>query len=153
MSLRPVLRHICGCVATVSVAAAGLPARAQSPGDLTVTDFFLPGTQPGELYETILAPSAGCAFCHGVFEDNSTKIWKEWQGSLMAQSARDPLFYACLAIANQDVAHSGDLCIRCHSPKAWLEGRSTPTDASAFIDADRDGINCNFCHRLVDPVY
>jgi hypothetical protein len=31
-------------------------------------------------------------------------------------------------------------------------GHSTPTDASAFTGPDWDGVSCNFCHRLVDPV-
>jgi hypothetical protein len=36
-----------------------------------------------------------------------------------------------MAIANQDARSSGDLCIRCHSPFGWMEGRSNPTDGSA----------------------
>lgn len=70
---------------------------------------------------------------------------------MMAQAARDPLFYACLAIANQDAPESGDLCIRCHSPKGWLEGRSVPTDASALTTQDREGVLCDFCHKMVRP--
>lgn len=128
-------------------------AVASTPIASTINDFFQPGTQPNTLTQPIYSPSTGCALCHGAFEEDDTKVWKEWQGSMMAQSARDPLFYACLAIANQDSLQSGDLCIRCHAPKAWLEGRSTPTDASAFMSTDRDGVSCFFCHRLVDPVY
>ena len=71
----------------------------------------------------------------------------------MAQAARDPLFYACLAIAEQDAAFVGDMCIRCHSPRAWISGRSDPTNGSAINASDRDGINCSICHRFVDPVY
>jgi hypothetical protein len=62
------------------------------------------------------------------------------------------VWHAALAIANQDAEFGGDSCIRCHSPNAWLEGRSVPTDASAFTFEDFDGVHCNFCHRLVDPV-
>jgi len=47
----------------------------------------------------------------------------------------------------------GDLCLRCHTPFGWLEGRSTPTDGSALTAKDRDGVSCHFCHRLVDPIY
>jgi hypothetical protein len=69
----------------------------------------------------------------------------------MAQAARDPLFWATMTIAEQDAPASGDLCLRCHTPKGWLEGRSTPTDGSALLDADRDGVTCHFCHKSVKP--
>lgn len=46
---------------------------------------------------------------------------------MMAQAARDPLFLACLAVEEQDAPSVGDLCIRCHSPGGWEEGRSTDT--------------------------
>jgi hypothetical protein len=70
---------------------------------------------------------------------------------MMAQAARDPFFYACMAISNQDVPESGDLCIRCHSPAGWLEGRSIPTDGSALNNNDREGVQCDFCHKLLMP--
>jgi hypothetical protein len=85
--------------------------------------------------------------CHG----NTAIINPQWSGSLMAQAARDAVFYACLDIAEADAPGAGDLCIRCHVPKAWLEGRSTPTNGSSITAQDRDGVTCNFCHRLVDP--
>jgi len=72
---------------------------------------------------------------------------------MMAQSARDPLFYACLTIANQDAAFAGDICLRCHTPGGWLSGRSTPTDGSSLSSLDLDGVSCSVCHRMVDPVF
>ena len=69
----------------------------------------------------------------------------------MAQAMRDPLFVASVTIANQDVPFAGDLCLRCHTPEGWLEGRSIPTDGSALLDTDREGVHCEFCHRLVTP--
>lgn len=128
-------------------------AVGQVPMNTNVTNFRMPGTQPGGLSVAIHS-SSSCSTCHGgiVSGDGSpVVISDDWTGSLMAQAARDPVFYACLDIAEADAPGSGDLCIRCHVPKAWLEGRSTPTDGSAIAAADRDGINCHFCHRLVDP--
>ena len=69
----------------------------------------------------------------------------------MSQAQRDPLYLASLTIANQDADFSGDLCIRCHSPRGWLSGRSVPTDGSALTADDREGIYCDFCHRTVKP--
>ncbi len=75
---------------------------------------------------------------------------------------------------------TADLCIRCHSPVGWLEGRSepptiesphlrgqfwgaalleTPVDANGNprradltmeSEADMDGLQCDFCHRAKD---
>lgn len=122
------------------------------PLNTTLNNFYMRGTQPGGLSFN-LHLSSNCTSCHGGYTPNSdpVPIRDDWVGSLMAQAARDPLFYACLDIAEADAPGSGDLCIRCHAPKAWLEGRSNPTDGSAINAGDRDGINCSFCHRLVDP--
>lgn len=74
-----------------------------------------------------------------------------WRGSMMSQAARDPLFYACLAISNQDAPQSGDLCLRCHTPAGWLEGRSVPTDGSSLNANDRQGVQCDYCHKMIKP--
>ena len=114
----------------------------------TLIDFFFPGSQPNES-GTLDGPSK-CASCHGGY-DKSTEPLFNWTGSMMAQAARDPLYLACLAISNQDVPFSGDLCIRCHAPEGWLGGRSTPTDGSALKDSDKEGVHCGFCHRMLRP--
>jgi hypothetical protein len=116
----------------------------------TLRDFFMPGSQPLESggFQT----RSTCMTCHGGY-DNTVEPGHNFNGSIMGQSARDPLFYACLAIAEQDAPASGDLCIRCHSPFAWLTGLSQPTDGSRIDDTGRDGVACDLCHRLVDPVY
>ncbi|MEK7730324.1 MAG: multiheme c-type cytochrome, partial [Planctomycetota bacterium] len=130
-------------------------ADAQVP--TTLDNFFHPGTQPDTSNGKNFAPfvSAGnCSACHEVYNPPvEYPIYSRWAGSMMANSARDPLFQASLAVANQDVAFSGDLCIRCHSPNGWLGGRSTPTDGSALVGDDFEGVSCNFCHRMVDPVF
>jgi hypothetical protein len=115
----------------------------------SIVDFFLPGSQPIES-GTFAAPDQ-CDNCHGGYDLNVEPDYT-WKGSMMAHSMRDPLFEASMAIANQDAQFSGDLCIRCHSPVGWLEGRSTPTDGSALTDDDREGVQCHFCHRLIDPL-
>ncbi len=147
------LTALIGCMAALSISAAAPGQQVQVPA--TLEDYFEPGTQ--EL--TLTAPMVGansCRACHEFEDDGNARQvvppWDNWSMSVMAHSARDPIWHAALAIANQDAQMSGDTCIRCHAPSAWLSGRSVPTDASAFTSVDLEGINCNFCHRLVDPV-
>jgi hypothetical protein len=70
---------------------------------------------------------------------------------MMANASRDPIFWATLAVAEQDFDGVGDLCIRCHSTAGWQGGRSTPTDGSGLQEGDADGVECDFCHRSTDP--
>ena len=114
----------------------------------TLNDFFLPGSQPNQS-GTIDNPDF-CDNCHGGY-DLAVEPAYNWRGSMMAQAQRDPLYLACLAISNQDAPDVGDLCIRCHSPKGWLEGRSVPTSGGALTAADRESVQCHFCHKMIAP--
>jgi hypothetical protein len=127
--------------------------RANSPHapiDTTLLDFQLPGTQPGGLANALIPPS-NCSACHvGHIVDN-------FAGSMMANSARDPLFRAALQVANKDAKFGGDTCIRCHVPNAWLNNRAsiagdpTSTDGRLINAEDLQGVACSTCHRLVPP--
>jgi hypothetical protein len=117
------------------------------PVNTTLNDFFLPGSQPGQSGQ--LETPQKCDNCHGGY-DLAVEPAFNWRGSMMSQAARDPFFYAAMTIANQDAVDSGDLCIRCHSA-GWLEGRSVPTDGSALNNNDREGVQCDFCHKLLKP--
>jgi hypothetical protein len=144
------------CAALVPGAAeAAKPNGGQVQLPTTVADFYQPGTQPNEGGLAPIVTSGSCTFCHATYLDPPEQYhepWDGWTNSAMAQSARDPIWRAALAIANQDAANSGEYCIRCHAPRAWLSGRSMPSDGSALEFDDLDGINCQFCHRLVNPV-
>ena len=136
-------------VAILTLSSA-LVATAGTPVPSTREDFKFPGTQPGTITAPLATPS-NCTGCHSDYGSPEKEPWRTWQGSMVAQAGRDPLTYAAMAIANQDAPHSGEMCIRCHMPKGWLEGRSTPEDASLTTAADREGVQCTACHRLVDP--
>ncbi len=123
-----------------------LPALAQSQS--VPTEIQLPGTQPGEIGE--LESPNKCDNCHGGY-DLLVEPVHSWRGSMMAHATRDPLFWATVAVAEQDFSGSGDLCIRCHSPEGWFGGRSTPTDGSGLREADSSGVMCDACHQMVDP--
>jgi mono/diheme cytochrome c family protein len=134
-----------------------------SAGDFTITatppgvvpttfrDIDMFGTQPFE--GAILDdPDANCATCHGNY-DSAHEPWYNWRGSMMSQAARDPFFFACMAVAEQDAPSVGDVCIRCHSPGGWQEGRSVDTSGDLLNVKDRHGVQCDFCHRAVDHNY
>ncbi|MAY74513.1 MAG: hypothetical protein CMJ31_07390 [Phycisphaerae bacterium] len=121
------------------------------PVPTTLNDFFAPGTQPEMTdFVPVFGPDE-CSACHGGF-DAAHAPYDSWVASPMGQASRDPAFWACLAVANQDVDFAGDFCLRCHTPAGWLAGNSTPTDGSQLAGTDFTGVNCNFCHRMVDPL-
>lgn len=128
-----------------SVAAAGLVP-------MTFNDFHLSGTQVGVVSPTVITTSDNCAACHGDF-DFTNEPFRTWRGSLMGQAGRDPLFYAQMATANQDVENVGYFCMRCHVPMSFLTGHAYQSDGSTLDTVDRDGVNCHFCHSMVDPIY
>ncbi|MEM7244916.1 MAG: hypothetical protein AAF533_06200 [Acidobacteriota bacterium] len=147
---------------------------------------LLPGTQPNdgtgdpdfpeflnERQPGMLKDVRECVPCHVETTQPSTEeeVWwigHTWQGSMMANAARDPMFWAALDIANQDDAALGDVdigdfCLRCHVPSAWYEGRShCDTPYGEMFDGacitgefhepgdDTEGITCHFCHRMYD---
>jgi hypothetical protein len=107
-----------------------------------------PGTQPQEVGN--LETPDKCDNCHGGY-NRSVEPAFNWRGSMMANAGRDPLFWATLAVAEQDFDGAGDLCIRCHSTGGWYAGRSTPTDGSALASGDADGVDCDTCHKSTNP--
>lgn len=137
-------------VSILACMGANLHAAAVVP-----TDIEQPGTQPEELSAPIVPVRNGqfnCHNCHSNYESEpKAEPWYNWQGSMMSHAGRDPLFWATMAVAEQDFDGSGDLCLRCHAPKGWLEGRSTPTDGSGLLTGDQHGVECGFCHRLTNP--
>ncbi len=135
----------------VPVGGLGVAALMGPPVPTTINDYFAPGTQPHDL-NTPIQSAQDCMSCHGDFDDLH-EPFRPWAASMMGQAARDPLFHAALTIANQDASFAGDMCLRCHTPTGWLAGRSTPTDGSLLEGADFEGVNCNFCHRMVDPIH
>jgi hypothetical protein len=116
----------------------------------------MPGTQPSQGVN-LEAPNR-CLNCHAGY-DQPVEPGFNWKGSMMAQAARDPIFYACFTVAVQDSiwalgnANAGDLCERCHFPEGWLGGRSEPPNASAMTSSDFDGLHCDVCHSLYDPFF
>jgi flagellar hook capping protein FlgD/Big-like domain-containing protein/cytochrome c554/c'-like protein len=134
-----------------SNAAFTISAPAGGRVPTTLRDMKLPGSQP--LSGVVLDdPTTTCVTCHGNY-DPANEPWATWRGSMMAQAMRDPFFKACMTVSEQDAPSVGDLCLRCHTPGGWLEGRSVDTKGGLITAKDREGIQCDFCHRLVDRNY
>jgi hypothetical protein len=154
-------------LASTTLAAVDLPGT--QPSDGSGDPAFPPfqdGSKPG-----VLDSPDNCG-CHENYRDAGEQIYEpydSWAGSMMAHAARDPLFWASVDIANQDDRDRlgdigvGDLCIRCHVPKGWYEGRSDCETAwgedfdGSCLDGDLDksgndfeGVQCHFCHRMYD---
>ncbi len=129
-------------LAVVSFAGIALAA------DIVPTDVQQPGTQPNEVGN--LESPDKCDNCHGGY-NSAVEPAFNWRGSMMANAGRDPIFWATLAIAEQDFDGAGDLCIRCHSTGGWYAGHSTPTDGSGLAAGDADGVDCDTCHKMTNP--
>lgn len=114
-------------------------------------EVFLPGMQPKE-GGIEFAKVQQCRMCHSGTKNGDADPFFSWQTGIMSMSAKDPLFRAALSIANQDIQGIGEFCLRCHAPRAWLEGRSTPPDGSALNREDLFGVSCTVCHSFLDPL-
>lgn len=151
--------------ALLVLGALTLPAVASA-------QIFQPGTQPiGADMDALMVeiqPATICQRCHAAYADEDDyEPWDSWRGAMMANAGRDPIFRAALSIAEEDNPAAADFCVRCHSPTAWLRGRSThadydptdldmpsrftPDDPRRAPSHDLDGVSCMACHRSLDP--
>ena len=152
-------RIACVLLALAPLAAAGALVAGVLTPDATQPPLVHPIAPPGTPI------TGGCGACHGIETVQSgyqALPWNLWAGSMMANAARDPVFWAALDVANHDLPGSGDFCLRCHVPTGWYAGRSEPpngsTDGCGLIgpidapDNDFEGLACHFCHRaMVNP--
>jgi len=135
-------------------------------------DFTPHGTQPVLQWQS--SPASECADCHRARDPDPVvdafMPHSSWGGSMMANATRDPLFWAALDIANADAASIGkpgvgDYCLRCHTPRGWLNGNvvkgssgGTAGEAGCRLLGhyaadegkanDYAGVDCHYCHRV-----
>jgi hypothetical protein len=145
----------------------GLPdVRGISPGDPTVL-------QLGEIqpinYERFVT-SAACSMCHSNHESATAMRdtqnrelgpFNLWQGTMMANSARDPLWIAAVSAEVAQTPTRGveieAKCMRCHAPMASVTARAAdrqPAMADLFDEGSGasivglDGVACAVCHQI-----
>ena len=140
-----------------SFALATLAALLAAPAAYGQMYIDLPGTQPGGLSMGEPLDTAGnCGVsCHFSRDETvpSAMPYDGWVGSMMGNTMRDPLFLAALTVAEQDAPGVGDWCLRCHTPSGFVGGRTRSTATASrgteLLPADRDGVTCDSCHRMV----
>ena len=137
-------------------------------GDPSDARYDLPAL--AEVNNGNFATSPVCATCHSN-EAGSTAMrdgagrevgaWDLWQASMMANSARDPFWWAMvtaegLATPSRQAEIEGE-CTRCHAPNAGvridlyddtamsLEGLLAEDDRSHL---GLDGVSCTTCHQI-----
>ncbi|MCA9544721.1 MAG: hypothetical protein KC613_10040 [Myxococcales bacterium] len=111
------------------------------------------------------ATSLVCALCHSNTaaasamrdaQDRAIGPFNIWQGSMMANAARDPLWRATMSAETATTPLAKEFieskCLSCHSPAGWREAEQK--DASMLLAANkvgmlaRDGANCTTCHQI-----
>ena len=137
-----------GSILMLALASLLLPSGAPA------NPFTDKGTQPIITHPIELG--SDCSLCHGNYDPgNHIEPFPTWSGSMMAQSTRDPIFWAALDVANNDLPAVGSWCLRCHAPGAWLAGRSDDPNGCDLIGdidlpgPDFDGVTCQLCHRMM----
>jgi hypothetical protein len=129
---------------------------AASPGDPTFTSTHFSG-------------SGNCSRCHNGLTDNQGRdvsIVSNWSSTMMANSARDPLWKAKVRseIARNPHLESviNEKCSKCHAPMANYEAKVDGTLATQKLfggileaghpkhDAALDGVSCTVCHQIPD---
>jgi hypothetical protein len=98
-------------------------------------------------------PSPGATAMHNRLGDDVSP-YGTWQGTMMANSFRDPYFRAQVEKETSVVGEQvQELCLRCHAPmshhSAVLGGGKPPrlADVDGDIVAD-DGVSCTVCHLM-----
>lgn len=91
--------------------------------------------------EALLDPAA-CADCHPAH-------FREWQGSMHAYAAEDPVFRAMNARGQRETGGAlGDFCVQCHAPMALRLGLTTDGTNLDEVPAHLQGVTCVFCHTV-----
>ncbi|MBL9078750.1 MAG: hypothetical protein JNL08_14675 [Planctomycetes bacterium] len=122
-----------------------------------------PAAAPSAAHADVFTTSEQCAVCHSAAPGatamrsplgDDISPYGLWQGTMMANSFRDPYFRAQL---EKETAAAGaavqELCLRCHAPMAShgavLAGGAAPrlADVDGDLAAD-DGVSCTVCHAI-----
>lgn len=83
-----------------------------------------------------------CKDCH-------PKHYREWQGSMHAYAAEDPVFLAMNERGQRETnGELGDFCIRCHAPVAVATGETEDGLNIQDLPQKMRGVTCYACHNV-----
>lgn len=122
--------HAAGPVLTVALATAvALAAACGEPTYRPVEELMKPET---------------CMECH-------PRHTVEWQGSMHAYAADDPLFLALNQKGQEETGGAlGSFCVNCHAPVALKLGLTTDGTNLRDVPAWAKGVTCYACHNAVE---
>ncbi len=163
-------RFIFICLGLGLLAALTLAACKTAAPDTTTPTTTSPPAQTGlplAIFTTDdFAGSGNCASCHSNLTDpdgNDVSIDAQWRSTMMANSAKDPLWQAKVTSeisrnpALQEVIE--DTCTVCHMPMAYTQAATNGTPIrllddgflnpeNALYEAAMDGQSCTVCHQI-----
>ena len=135
---------------------------------ISETSDFEQNSYKNNFNSTHFSGSANCAICHDSISDNKgndLSIVKDWAASMMANSAKDPLWKAKVSSEmNRNPEFKeviADKCTRCHMPMASTESNFNNEKIALFeegyLDPNHklhneamDGVSCTLCHQIVE---
>jgi len=132
--------------------------------------FLLPPASPGNPAFTSehFSGSNNCTLCHNGIKDQNNQdvsIETDWSSTMMANSARDPLWRAKVRSELNRNPHLAnvinDKCTRCHAPMANFEARKKGEPLQildgGFLSANHarhdealNGVSCTLCHQIMN---
>lgn len=110
--------------------------------------------------------AADCSFCHNGLRDaagNDVSLEQDWRSTMMANSARDPLWQA--KVETEVIRHPQlrtlieQRCSTCHTPMARthavFRGKEAVLFGDGFLNPGNplhtlamDGVSCTLCHQI-----
>jgi hypothetical protein len=164
----PLVALLAACNGAITNPDTGAPPIDDEPDDTDVTALALPATPPTD--DGRFATSHTCAECHSnapgataMRDAGGAPIAPVdlWAGTMMANSARDPLWRAAVsaeaATAPDAAAAIEGKCVRCHAPMAHETARLVGEGPIRLADLagtserahlGRDGVSCAACHQI-----
>jgi hypothetical protein len=155
-------RALFACAAAFALVFAALsqPSNACPVGGTALELAAAPG----------VAHSRVCAQCHSFSpkasglkdaDGNNVAPYDLWQGTMMANAARDPLWQAVMSVEVAATPSQKDRieaeCLKCHSPMAEKVGldKHGEDSFSHLLNCDsdlgqiaQDGVSCTICHGI-----
>ena len=138
----------------------------ESAPTLNAKDTFYDGKVLSNFVTSLFAGSGVCATCHDNLTDSTgadVSIATHWRSTMMANSAKDPLWQAKVSSEVDRNPHLAGVieekCSKCHMPmannQAHHDGSSTDILGSGFLssnnklhEAAMDGVACTLCHQI-----